>query len=42
VDAGGYIRLGRDAAHEQRLRLEMEGVKFRGRRVAMEEHRHRW
>jgi methylated-DNA-protein-cysteine methyltransferase related protein len=40
VGAGGEIRLKRDMAHEQRTRLEMEGVKFRGRRVAMEDHQH--
>jgi len=40
VGAGGQIRLKRDMAQEQRMRLEMEGVKFRGRRVAMEDHQH--
>jgi methylated-DNA-protein-cysteine methyltransferase-like protein len=40
VGAGGEIRLKRDMAREQRIRLEMEGVRFRGRRVAMEEHQH--
>lgn len=40
LGAGGQIRLQREAAQEQRLRLEMEGVRFRGRRVAMEEHQH--
>jgi methylated-DNA-protein-cysteine methyltransferase-like protein len=40
VGAGGHIRLKRDMAHEQRLRLELEGVRFRGRRVVMEEHQH--
>lgn len=40
VGAGGEIRLKLDMAHEQRTRLEMEGVKFRGRRVAMEDHQH--
>ena len=38
--AGGAIRLKRDMAHEQRIRLEMEGVRFRGKRVVMEEHQH--
>jgi methylated-DNA-protein-cysteine methyltransferase related protein len=42
VGAGGRIRLRQDAGEEQRLRLEMEGVKFRGRRIAMEEHQHRF
>jgi methylated-DNA-protein-cysteine methyltransferase-like protein len=40
LGAGGQIRLKRDMAHEQRIRLEMEGVRFRGKRAAMEEHQH--
>jgi methylated-DNA-protein-cysteine methyltransferase-like protein len=40
VGAGGEIRLKRDMAEEQRMRLQMEGVRFRGRRVAMEDHQH--
>ena len=40
VGAGGQIRLKLDMAHEQRTRLEMEGVRFRGKRVALEEHLH--
>ncbi len=40
VGAGGYIRLRRDMAHEQRVRLEMEGIRFRGKRIAMDEHQH--
>ncbi|QOY89645.1 MGMT family protein [Paludibaculum fermentans] len=40
VGAGGEIKLHLDAALEQRLRLEMEGVTFRGRRVNMEQHQH--
>ncbi len=40
VGAGGRIRLKRDMAIEQRTRLELEGVKFRGSRVAMEDHQH--
>jgi len=40
VGAGGRIRLRLDGGHEQRLRLEMEGVKFRGGRIVMEEHQH--
>jgi methylated-DNA-protein-cysteine methyltransferase related protein len=40
VGAGGQIKLKRDMAHEQRVRLEMEGVRFRGMRVAMEDHQH--
>jgi methylated-DNA-protein-cysteine methyltransferase-like protein len=37
LGAGGVIRVSREDAHEQRLLLEMEGVRFRGRRVDMEE-----
>ncbi len=40
VGAGGEIKFRGAPAHEQRMRLEMEGVRFRGKRVAMEEHRH--
>jgi methylated-DNA-protein-cysteine methyltransferase-like protein len=40
VGAGGAIKLTREMAYEQRMRLEMEGVRFRGKRVAMEQHRH--
>ncbi|MEN6608336.1 MAG: MGMT family protein [Bryobacteraceae bacterium] len=40
VGAGGQIRLRREMAHEQRMRLEMEGVRFRGKRIAMDEHQH--
>lgn len=35
LGAGGEIKLPRDSAMEQRLRLEAEGVRFRGRRVDM-------
>jgi methylated-DNA-protein-cysteine methyltransferase-like protein len=42
VGAGGVIRLKGAAAHEQRLRLVMEGVRFRGKRVVMEDHQHRF
>jgi len=35
VGAGGTIRLKRAGGLEQRTRLEMEGVVFRGRRVDM-------
>jgi methylated-DNA-protein-cysteine methyltransferase-like protein len=38
VGAGGEIKLGGDSAIEQRLRLESEGVQFRGRRVNMGLH----
>ena len=40
LGAGGHIRLRQDMAAEQRLRLEMEGVRFRGKRVIMEDHQH--
>jgi methylated-DNA-protein-cysteine methyltransferase related protein len=36
LGAGGEIKLRGDAATEQRARLRMEGVKFRGKRVDME------
>src|SRR5712692_2656687 len=38
VGAGGEIKLRGDSAIEQRLRLEAEGVAFRGRRVDMRQH----
>jgi methylated-DNA-protein-cysteine methyltransferase-like protein len=40
VGVGGEIKLKGEAAAEQRLRLTMEGVKFRGRRVNMDLHEH--
>jgi methylated-DNA-protein-cysteine methyltransferase-like protein len=40
VGAGGEIKLRGEAAAEQRLRLTMEGVKFRGKRVNMAIHEH--
>ncbi len=40
LGAGGHIRLRGAAAFEQRTRLEMEGVRFRGKRVDMAEHQH--
>lgn len=40
VGAGGEIKLKGEAASEQRLRLSMEGVKFRGKRVNMEIYEH--
>jgi len=40
VGAGGAIKLRYEAAHEQRVRLEMEGVHFRGKHVDMAEHQH--
>ena len=38
LGAGGQIKLQGDSALEQRLRLEAEGVCFRGRRVDMRTH----
>jgi methylated-DNA-protein-cysteine methyltransferase-like protein len=42
VGAGGQIKLKYEAGLEQRTRLEMEGVRFRGKRVDMAEHQHRF
>jgi methylated-DNA-protein-cysteine methyltransferase-like protein len=38
LGAGGEIKLRGDSAIEQRLRLEAEGVRFRGRKVDMNAH----
>lgn len=38
LGAGGEIKLRGDSAMEQRLRLESEGVRFRGKRVDMKNH----
>jgi methylated-DNA-protein-cysteine methyltransferase related protein len=38
VGAGGRIALVGEEGREQRLRLEIEGVTFRGRRVRMDLH----
>jgi methylated-DNA-protein-cysteine methyltransferase-like protein len=38
LGAGGHIKLQGDQAVEQRLRLESEGVTFRGRRVNIAQH----
>jgi len=40
VGAGGEIKLRGEAAAEQRLRLSIEGVKFRGKRVNMDLYEH--
>lgn len=40
LGAGGEIKLRYEAGLEQRTRLQMEGVKFRGKRVDMAEHQH--
>ena len=42
VGAGGEIKLKYEAGLEQRSRLEMEGVHFRGKRVDMAGHQHRF
>jgi len=41
LGAGGEIKLTGDSAIEQRLRLEAEGVRFRGRKVDMKLHEFR-
>jgi methylated-DNA-protein-cysteine methyltransferase-like protein len=38
LGAGGEIKLRGDSAIEQRLRLEAEGVRFRGQKVDMKAH----
>ncbi len=40
VGAGGKISLPGENGLEQRLRLESEGIAFRGSRVWMEKHEH--
>ncbi len=40
VGAGGEIKLPFEAGAEQRFRLRMEGVTFRGKRVNLEAHQH--
>ena len=42
IGAGGAIKLKFEAGLEQRMRLEMEGVRFLGKRVDMAEHQHRF
>ena len=42
LGSGGAIKLHGEAALEQRTRLEMEGVRFRGKCVDMDAHRHRF
>ena len=42
VGAGGEIKLRFEAAAEQRLRLSMEGVTFRGSRVDLAKHQHQF
>jgi methylated-DNA-protein-cysteine methyltransferase related protein len=40
LGAGGEIRLHGAAAYEQRARLKLEGVRFKGKRVDMEKFEH--
>jgi methylated-DNA-protein-cysteine methyltransferase-like protein len=40
VGAGGLIKLRGAGALEQRMRLEMEGVRFRGKRIVMKDHQY--
>jgi methylated-DNA-protein-cysteine methyltransferase related protein len=40
IGSGGEIKLRFEAAAEQRFRLEMEGVKFLGRKVDLASHQH--
>ena len=40
VGAGGEIKLRFEAAEEQRFRLQMEGVEFRGRKVDLASSQH--
>jgi len=40
LGAGGEIKLRGTAAHEQRARLKLEGIQFRGDRVDMERYEH--
>lgn len=42
VGAGGQIKLQGPFAFEQRMRLESEGVIFRGRRVNMSQHEYKF
>jgi methylated-DNA-protein-cysteine methyltransferase-like protein len=42
VGAGGEIKLPLEAGAEQRLRLRMEGVTFRGKRVNLAQHQYQF
>ena len=42
IGAGGEIKLKYEAGMEQRMRLEMEGVRFIGKRVDIASHQHRF
>lgn len=41
LGAGGEIKLTGDSKIEQRLRLEAEGIRFRGRKVDMKAHEYK-
>jgi methylated-DNA-protein-cysteine methyltransferase-like protein len=41
LGAGGAIKLTGDSAIEQRLRLQSEGVRFRGRKVDLKAHEYK-
>jgi methylated-DNA-protein-cysteine methyltransferase-like protein len=40
LGSGGQIKCKRDGGFEQRLRLKMEGVRFRGSRVDVAQHQY--
>jgi methylated-DNA-protein-cysteine methyltransferase-like protein len=40
LGSGGYIKTRQDLGVEQRLRLEMEGVRFAGKHVDLDLHQH--
>src|ERR1700722_10424111 len=42
IGAGGEIKLRFEAGAEQRLRLQIEGVRFCGRKVDLVSHQHRF
>ena len=42
LGAGGEIKLMGESAFEQRFRLQAEGVVFRGRKVDMKRHEHKF
>lgn len=40
VGSGGILKTGGDGAMEQRILLELEGVRFVGDRIDLERHQH--
>ena len=42
LGAGGQIKVTGEDALDQRMRLQMEGVLFRGKRVDMKQHQHKF